>query len=280
VAHYNHGLRHQESDQDAQFVERLGQELGLTVVCEKNISPLNSSDGVEAAARKARYEFLERTARRFQARWIATAHTADDQTETLVHRLIRGSGTQGLIGIPFVRELADDLRIIRPMLDRTRAEVLQYLEQIGQTFRHDSSNNSFDYTRNRIRHRLIPLLKEENPSIHRTFQKLATQIRELNEIEQWSAKQIYKQVKIQHKEDTLEISRGAFLDCPIAVIRSFWRYFWQKQNWPTAEMTFEHWQRLALACISGELSSTDFPGGIRVKATPKRIKIKRPPPHS
>ncbi len=275
VAHLNHGLRGNESDADALFVQTLCQDLGLNAITEKITLPSSMPDGVEAAAREARYDFLERVARDAHSGWIATAHTTDDQAETILHRLIRGTGVRGLAGIARVRETQTGVKIIRPMLELTREEVVAYLHEIQQPYRHDSSNDSHDYTRNRIRHSILPLLKEENPSLLRTLQSLATQAGEIHDLEKWSAQQLLGRVPIKEEGDTLIIERGLLLQSPPVVVRLFWRSLWEKMGWATGEMTFEHWERLAQATITGELQATDFPGGIRVKCTPKRMKIRK-----
>lgn len=275
VAHLNHGLRGEESDEDAHFVQQLSTCWGLPVRIEKTTLPQNAPDGLEALARNVRYEFLQRVAAEVQANWIATAHTANDQAETLLHRLIRGTGVQGLVGIRLVRPLPNGMKIIRPMLECTRDEVLDYLKAIPQNYREDSSNNALDFTRNRIRHQILPLLLEENPSLFRTIQNLATQAGEFNEVEQWCAQQLWARVPIQQNESGYIIPRGVLEDCPLPVIRHFWRSFWHREKWSVAQMTFAHWQRLALGTKTGQLPTTDFPDSIRVKCTLKRVKIQK-----
>src|SRR5205823_11908216 len=125
-----------------------------------------SGRGIEETARDERYRFLEVTAVAIGCRAIATAHTADDQAETILHHVLRGTGLAGLRGIPRARELASGITLIRPLLDLERSVVLDYLAKIGQDFRDDASNRDEAYTRNRIRHQLLPLLaREYNPHI-------------------------------------------------------------------------------------------------------------------
>ena len=167
AAHFNHNLRGEESKQDAEFVRKF---------CEFHDIPLHLGNGnvvsgekgLEAAARDARYAFL-----RSLNGTIATAHTADDNAETVLMHLIRGSGLRGLGG---VTPKSDGL--IRPMLDVTRAQVEQFLEE--NYIRHitDSSNATDLFLRNRLRHHVIPLLKRENPSIALGLSAAAQRIRE------------------------------------------------------------------------------------------------------
>ena len=159
-AHYDHRLRGTESDRDAQFVREMAARFGVEFVCEGgDVAAFAAANGlgIEDAARRKRYEFLERAADRYGCTRIATAHTADDQAETVLLNLVRGSGARGLTGIPPVRG-----RIVRPLLGVTRAEIEAYLAERGLDHVEDSSNESLDYARNRVRRQVMPLLRELN----------------------------------------------------------------------------------------------------------------------
>jgi len=159
VAHLNHGLRGEEADKDAVFVEDLAARLNLPAVVEKvNVRKIRMDMriGLEETAREVRYSFLERVAEDTGADRIAVAHTADDQAETILHNIIRGTGPNGLSGMPIVRN-----KIIRPMINVFRSEVEAYLKEIHLDWRTDETNFSLDFTRNRIRRQLIPLIEEQ-----------------------------------------------------------------------------------------------------------------------
>lgn len=162
AAHFNHHLRGDESDRDEAFVRSFCQDYdiqlhvgGETVVAGEK--------GLEAAARDARYAFLKSLPGK-----IATAHTADDNAETVLMHLIRGTGLQGLGGI---RPMQGQL--IRPMLRITRQEVLTFLEQWNLPHVEDSSNGSDAFLRNRIRHHVMPLLYQENPRLAENLSRMA-----------------------------------------------------------------------------------------------------------
>jgi len=164
VAHLNHSLRGSESDRDEEFVRSLTGRLGLPFHVRR-LSPGSlegSKDGLEAAARRVRRAFLEETARETGAKRVALGHTRDDQAETFLLRLIRGSGTRGLAGIyPVVDGL-----FIRPLLGAGRSDVEAYLKERSIPWLLDSSNADPGRTRNRIRSLLLPLLRGEfNPEI-------------------------------------------------------------------------------------------------------------------
>ncbi len=165
VAHLDHKLRGSESAEDARFVQAHAHKLGL----ENTIEAINVLDAIqqdklslEAGARKIRYDFYERTAVAVGAHKIALGHNADDQAETVVMRLLRGSGAHGLSGIPKIRSG----RYIRPLLSCSRAEIEEFLSDLQLSPRHDASNKQPIYLRNKIRLELIPLLAAEyNPTI-------------------------------------------------------------------------------------------------------------------
>ena len=165
AAHFNHGIRGAEADRDEQFVKAECERLGIPLFCEKGDVPALAKQkkiGTELAAREARYEFLYRVAPDL----IATAHTASDNLETVLFHLTRGSGLQGLCGIPAKRG-----RVIRPLITVTREEVEAFCRQRKIAFVTDSTNFSDDYTRNKLRHRVIPVLEELNPSVAETVSR-------------------------------------------------------------------------------------------------------------
>jgi tRNA(Ile)-lysidine synthase len=175
VAHLHHGLRGAEADADLEFVRALARELGL---------PFHEARVDTAAEAKEKGETIEEAARRLRYGWfrdllasgeveaVATAHTRDDQAETVLAKFLRGAWTEGLSGIHPVVEFAEG-RILRPLLRTTRAEVEGYLKALGQGWREDSTNRHLTYTRNRIRHELLPLLESWNPRLREHMAQMA-----------------------------------------------------------------------------------------------------------
>lgn len=157
LAHLNHALRGGESDADEAFTGELASRLRVPLVTRRvNVAAEAATPGesLEAAARRVRYAFLEEAASSIDADRIATGHTADDQAETLVMRLMRGAGLHGLSGVR-----PRHGRVIRPLIDARRAQVLAFLDKTGQAWREDASNADPAITRNRIRHSVMPALK-------------------------------------------------------------------------------------------------------------------------
>lgn len=175
-AHFNHCLRGVESDRDSRFVLDYCEKRSIPCYIgsgEVSAFAAENGLGIEEAARILRYEFLEKTADEIGAVRIATAHTADDNAETMLFNLSRGSGLRGLCGIPPVRG-----RIVRPMLQTTTAEVWRYLEENGIPHVEDSTNNEDDYTRNRIRHRVVPELRNLSLGFDENLIRCAALLRE------------------------------------------------------------------------------------------------------
>lgn len=175
AAHLNHKLRGDESDRDEQFVRKMCDELGVELVCESTDIPslAKKGEGIEECARRVRYDFLQRNAKGK----IATAHSADDNIETVIFNLTRGSGIKGGCGIPPVRD-----NIIRPLIMCSRAEIEEYCQKNGLSFVTDSSNLTDDYTRNRIRHNVIPVLKEINSAAGDSFYRFTSVMNDVNDL--------------------------------------------------------------------------------------------------
>lgn len=166
AAHFNHKLREEESDRDEAFVRELCDRYEILLhVGSKEVR--TGKKGLEAAARDARYDFFATLDGK-----IATAHTADDNAETVLMHLIRGTGLKGLGGISPVRG-----NLIRPMLQVTRQQVLAFLKEYHQPFVEDSTNETDAFLRNRLRHRVMPLLQQENPRISESLSAMALRLR-------------------------------------------------------------------------------------------------------
>lgn len=167
AAHFNHHLRGEESDADARFVRELCHRFDIPLY-EGEAQVSSGKKGLEAAAREARYAFLKSLPGK-----IATAHTADDNAETVLLHLVRGTGLKGMGGITPVGE-----NLIRPMLLVTRQEVEEFLEEYCLRHMEDSSNGSDQFLRNRLRHHVMPLLKAENPRLSQNLSAMAQRLRQ------------------------------------------------------------------------------------------------------
>jgi tRNA(Ile)-lysidine synthase len=185
VAHLNHNLRGRESRRDADLVRRLAEEKGL--VCEIRTLPRKTfakKGNLQEKARDLRYAFFEKVAKEHGAKKLVTAHQADDQVETFFMRLIRGTGVEGLKGMASDRPLKREalMSLVRPLLPFSRDQILGYARKRGLSWREDSSNAKEDYLRNRIRLRLIPEMKAQNP---RAIEKISEALNILRQEEVW-----------------------------------------------------------------------------------------------
>lgn len=165
VVHFHHGIRGPEADKDEAFVAGLARDLDLECIIGRGDVPQHaklSRQSEETAARELRYRFFDSVVKSGAVDLIATAHTLDDQAETMLMRLVRGAGLRGLAGI---RAVKDARRYVRPMLGIRRGEVEDYLRKLPQAWREDATNQERKHFRNRLRHDLLPLLKELNPNV-------------------------------------------------------------------------------------------------------------------
>src|SRR5215203_66566 len=171
VLHVDHGLRGDESREDAEFVRALCERLGVR--CEVRKLQLADGPNLQERARDERYGLAEEVADGLGLQTIAAGHTADDVAETVLMNLARGAGLRGLSGIPPVRG-----RLVRPLIERTRREVLEYLESLDQPYRTDPTNLTGKYARNRVRLEILPLLEELYPGASRNIARGAALLRE------------------------------------------------------------------------------------------------------
>ncbi len=176
LAHVHHGIRGAAAGADARFVRRLARKLGVPFVLGRFDVPAEArarGESLEMAARRVRRAFLIETARREGIRRIAVGHTADDQAETVLMRIVRGTSVTGLAGIPHVTRHGGAV-FIRPLRDATRRQVLDYLDSRRQAFREDETNAEDFARRNRVRHEILPLLEKRlNPAVRQALLRLA-----------------------------------------------------------------------------------------------------------
>jgi len=280
VAHFNHGLRPEAAAADEVWLTELCRSLDVSLeIGRRDVTALaaEQGDGLEAAARAARYGFLRDTAERLGARLVAVAHTADDQVETVLHRLVRGTGMAGLAGMPRVRPLSPTVTLIRPLLSVRRADVLRYLDSIGQGHRTDTSNADPRFTRNRLRRDLLPTLRlEYNTDVDQALLRLAAQADEMQQL-------IAKLALSLHERYMASSANRISVDCPVLaaesplLIREACKIAWAAASWPLQNMGSKEWHQLAGLIIQGaEGISLNLPAGVCAKRVGDRLEISRP----
>jgi len=261
VAHLHHGLRGRDAEEDLEFVQGLSQDLGLPFFHGRlPEDALRSQKGsLQEAARKARYDFLESVRSHWGARCIAVGHQADDQAETVLAALLRGAGTKGLAGIPYVRG-----SVIRPILDLTREEILRYLDRRGLPYRVDPSNEQETFLRNRIRHHLLPLLREfYSPRIDDRLRRIAHLCAQEDAFMEASTDQIWRRLA-RLGDRRVEIPLSAYRETPAAVRLRLLRRSVAYLRGDTRGLSWVHLVRLdELALEDGRERWVHLPGRLR-----------------
>lgn len=269
AAHLNHQLRGADADADADWVGALCQR--CEVSCDIEAAPIltlaeQTRRGLEETARDARYDFLRATAKRHSCDVVATAHTADDQAETVLHHILRGTGLTGLRGMEWSRSLDDSTRLIRPMLAIWRTEVEQFLSELGQDFRQDATNEDVSLTRNRLRHELLPRLEQDfNPRVRAHLCQLAEQAAGCEEASRIAAETLLDAALLDQSDHVVRLRRDALADVGRPLAREVFVRLWQRTGWPRQAMTFSHWNRLVDFVKSDQPAAIDLPGPVSVR---------------
>jgi len=248
--HVNHQLRGAESDADATWCEQQCEMLGVPLkVLQGKVAQRAQAegDGIEAAARGLRYELLTQAAEEAGIRYLATAHTRDDQVETILFRILRGSGLQGLRGIPSTRPLSPVVTLVRPLLACSRKALESYLSQLGQTYRSDSSNQDRRFARNRLRHELLPLLRaEHNQEVDAALLRLAAQADETQQFVELHARGILEKCLIKPASaGELKLCLSPLSEQADVVVCETLRLAWREAGLAEQAMTYPWWRRMA-----------------------------------
>lgn len=267
VAHFNHQLRGEEAAGDEDFVQTLAAQLGLACHVDRwQCPPGDTRPQSEVAARNQRYQFLTSLASQLGARYVATGHTADDQAETILHRVIRGTGIGGLTGMPRSRRLSQLTTLMRPLRELRRHQVHEYLEHLQQPFRHDSSNTQRTFTRNRIRLELLPQLERDfNPRVQEALCRLAQLATQTQAVIDRQVSALRKSIQ-RDQDDGLVV-----LDCKqlgtddAFLLQELLIQIWKEHGWPLREMGLERWESLthSLTTLPETTKRFEFPGQIR-----------------
>jgi tRNA(Ile)-lysidine synthase len=281
VAHVNHQLRGDESDADEQFVAELARQHELPFFAGRANVREHAVAGklsLEHAARELRYAWLMKLAQEQRFDAIATAHTSDDQAETVLMKFLRGAGTKGLAGIHPVL-LREGVRIVRPLLETQRTEVERYLTSIDQPWREDESNRDSRFARNRIRHELLPLLERDyNPNLRELLNQAAEVA--LAEEDYWQRKAESFLVHWNTSPgriklcDNVSHSDGLLAES-LAMQRRVLKSLLERQGLPT---DFHHVEALR-RCAVGEPSQVDLPGGWMARREGDWLELNPPPTH-
>ncbi|MGZ4889811.1 MAG: tRNA lysidine(34) synthetase TilS [Candidatus Angelobacter sp.] len=286
VAHFHHQIRGAEADTDLQFVEELAPRLQLGIHSGSGNVPEHAAESkisIETAARELRHQWFADLIKQGKADKIATAHTLDDQAETVLMRILRGTGVRGLAGIAPAQKAK---HLVRPLLTTSRSEVEAYLKVKGQCWREDSSNLDLGHTRNRIRHTLLPLLERDfNPAIRQTLADLAELAHA--EDEYWSNEVASLLPRLVHEgkpsrsgrsssgesQGILALDLSALRNLPMAIRRQVMHGTAKKLG---VSLEFKHIQQLTALAEHGKPGvKLVLPDGLRANRSVREIQFSR-----
>jgi tRNA(Ile)-lysidine synthase len=280
AVHANHALRGEESDRDERFVCELCARLHVELVRRRLPVPLDASgraDGIEVTARNLRLQFFADAASQLGASFVATAHTADDQVETVLHRIIRGTALTGLAGIPAVRELAPGIMLIRPLLALHRNQVMDYLAAMQQDSREDRSNRDLIFTRNRLRHELIPyLIQHFNPHIGEALTRLARHAADAQAAIETQVERLRRRAAAMPDTHTVILRLSVLRTAPPFLVRELVRRLWTEAGWPLKQLGYAELERIT-DIVTGKSHAWDLPCGVHARKRRDHLWLSRDP---
>lgn len=305
VAHFNHGWRGTESDEDERFVVDLCATLNVRIAVERaDMLDGTEPDRTEENARAARYRFLTSTAYALGARYVLTAHTADDRVETLLHNLFRGTGLAGIRSIGVTRPLDQDLVLARPLIHCSRRQVFDFLNHLQQDFREDSSNQEESFRRNFIRRSVLPLVRQQyGPHTDAKLLTFSEHAAELDQMLSRMAADFLAQAEVLAREaldqgliaalnrSMFALPKSVALDAHWPVVQQALNFVWLDRRWPLKNMTRDHWNAirevystasevaeyhtsLSLMRAGRWIAHDNLPGNLRLEASDSWILIR------
>jgi tRNA(Ile)-lysidine synthase len=279
VAHLNHGLRGSDSDGDADFVRQICNELHVRChveVMSAGTLQQTSRGSLEEAARRVRYQFLERVAMDRGIQNITTAHQLQDQNETIIFNLLRGTGLRGLRGIPQIRQVSPYLRLIRPMLSISKEVIQTWLRDQSLVFREDGSNEEMDFARNRIRRMMSQLPDENGDALNRRLAELSQQANQTIQSLDAAAVEILRVSVLDSSASTIRLRRSSLLQWPEPLVRHALSSVWSTNGWPQQQMNRDHWLRLSRIIREGTPRRCTFPSAIELQIRRDLAVLSRP----
>ncbi|MFM8986871.1 MAG: tRNA lysidine(34) synthetase TilS, partial [Planctomycetia bacterium] len=270
VAHAEHDLRTAAAD-DREFVAALAARLGLECTVTRlavRRRDAAGGEGLEARARRLRYRFLEEVSRDHAARHVLVAHTADDQAETILHRILRGTGPAGLAGISPARTLCEGVALLRPLLAVPRDDVRAFLTAEAEAWREDESNADVRHARNFLRHEILARCAAgPYPAVAAALVRLGSQAGRLAAALRSAADHLLALHARRHADGTIVLRTEGLVGLDPHLRAEVFAALWEQQGWPRRDMTAGHYERLATMAVASATSAAaaaDFPGGVRV----------------
>lgn len=278
VAHCNHKTREACAD-EAKFVETLCEVHGVECVvleystdADSSISPTSNS---EESLRNWRYQQLLDLAKRRGIRYLFTGHHQDDQIETVLFRLIRGTGLSGLAGVPAIR-VDESVSIVRPLLKISRVQIEEALADLNQEYCTDISNQDSAYSRNFIRNELLPKIRNRfGNSIDASVARISIQARELDAFLDVEISKVASLCVLNCNATQIQIDTEACKSLPPIILRHLLKTEWRKAAWPEQAMTYDWWQALCELAQDNRSESQNLPGNVIVKREGRVLTLSR-----
>ena len=289
VGHVDHAVRGEDSRSDLAFVEELAKTLNVefvSVTLDINLIIGDRQNASEDLLREARYAALKKIARDANARYLFTGHHQDDQAETILFRIFRGTGLKGLKGIPAIRR-DDWLTVVRPFLEVPKSTILEALTAMEQTFRTDATNASNDFGRNFIRNEILTRARDYfGPHVDDSIVRLARHAGEAIVTEENLVDEFFKKSLAMYELEPNLFSGPSqrLAEQSATLIRAILIRVWQQQGWPMDQMTFERWDSLAekvkaaqvpvpTSVQTAERYVENLPGNLRFEVDATSVKI-------
>ena len=278
LVHVHHGLRGADADGDAEFVAELASQWGLAFLLRRIDTPALAEQwgvGAEEAARRARYEVFLSAAGEFNADAVAVAHHADDQIETVLHRIVRGTHLRGLTGMAADRPLGEGVRLVRPLLWARRAEIESYCRDVGLAWRTDHTNLQNEFTRNFIRNELLPLLREHmNPKADEALLRLSAAATQAEDTLESLARGLFERACRKQSPRSVILRLTPMKKAPVGLASMVFRLALAAVGAPERELSRERYDDL-LGLLAGAATAADLPGGVRAERRGQTICITR-----
>ena len=281
VVHVNHGIRAGSADADADFVSKLAKAFGA----EFHLRTISwGADGKAGAAsendlRDLRYDAILEVAREIGARYVFTGHHQGDQVETILFRILRGTGLAGLRGIPATRVVDETVSLVRPLLTVDRETILAALEAWGQDFRHDKSNDGDQYSRNFLRNTMLPQVREYfGPHVDQSILRLAGHAEDSIELEKSCVQDFFDSHRVENSlvkglRKTV-FSRDVFTGVSATLVRAILIEVWRNNGWPVGAMTSAKWHELSELILSkDQCRVVNLPSGLRMEVDLSQVMV-------
>jgi tRNA(Ile)-lysidine synthase len=267
VAHAEHDLR-TEAHEDREFVGRLARRLGVPFqwrrLAVRERGNEAAGEGLEARARRLRYAFLTDVARDASARYVFVAHTADDQAETILHRILRGTGITGIAGMRRARALGDGIALMRPLLGISRTAGREFLRHAVEAWHEDVTNTDTTRARNFLRHEvLVRCVQGPYPAAVASLSRLGTQAAAIADALASAADHLLDLYATRQPDGAILLNIKPLASLDRHLLAELFVALWRREGWPQRDMTARHYEDLVVRIVSAvDRSATCLPGGV------------------